>query len=370
MRQTFWIFVALIGGFHGSASFAQKPAVAPTARTTVAQKSDATPEPFAAEVAAIRAGSESFVAAFNKHDAKGVAALWTADGEYIDDSGRAINGRDAIEQDYAAFFTENPNVEIKMVIDSLRVISGDVAIEQGRAVVEPPPRGAPGVSSYTAVHTKVDGKWLMASVRDTWTEARVTPASIADLGWLIGSWTAEEHGVKNDSVCRWVAGGQFVERAYTTTLVDGTQTSGVQLIGWNPLEGRVQSWGFSPDGGHDFGIWSPTHGGWRSEMRGVTGTGAPTSSVNLLSRLDDNAYAWKSIQRSVGGIALPDTDEVVIKRQTPATNPASAPAAASALRREPADHAVKSDQNCQRHIHSPTYPEARFPCTENPSLPC
>ena len=122
----------------------------------------------------------------------------------------------------------------------------------------------------------------MASVRDTWIEAQVTRQSVADLGWLIGTWVAEEHGVKNESVCRWVANEHFVERNYTTTSLDGTKTSGVQLIGWNPLDGRVQSWSFSPDGGHDFGVWLPMHDGWRAEMRGVTGEGVPTSSVNLL----------------------------------------------------------------------------------------
>ena len=210
------------------------------------------------------------------------------------------------------------------MIDSLRLLSGDVAIEDGRALVEPPPPGAAGVSKYTAVHAKVDGKWLMASVRDTWIEAQVTRQSVADLDWLIGTWVAEEYGVKNESVCSWVAGGNFVQRNYTTTQVDGTKTSGVQLIGWNPLEGRLQSWSFSPDGGHDFGVWSPVQGGWRSEMRGVTGAGIPTTSVNLLRRLDDNAYVWQSTQRSVGGMALPDTDEVVIKRQP--TEPTSQPA--------------------------------------------
>jgi hypothetical protein len=38
--------------------------------------------------------------------------------------------------------------------------------------------------------------------------------------------------------------------------------------------------------------------------------------VNLLTRLDDNAYTWQSIQRTAGARSLPDTDEVVIKRQT------------------------------------------------------
>ena len=50
-------------------------------------------------------------------------------------------------------------------------------------------------------------------------------------------------------------------------------------------------------------------------MRGTTGDGTPTTSVNQLRRLDDNAYVWQSVQRTVGGMTLPDTDEVVWKRQ-------------------------------------------------------
>ena len=327
-RLSIVMVIALLGAVHSSLSIAQGPASAPTDPKSAAQ-----PDPAAADISLIRAGSEAFVAAFNKHDAKAVAALWTEQGEYIDDTGRTIAGRDAIEKDYAAFFAENPDVQIQIVIDSLRVLSDAVAIEDGRAVVDPAPPGAPGVSKYTAVHAKVDGKWLMASVRDTWIEAQVSRQSVADLAWLIGTWVAEEHGVKNESVCRWVANEHFVQRAYTTTSFDGTKTSGVQLIGWNPLDGRVQSWSFSPDGGHDFGAWLPMHDGWMAEMRGTTGGGVPTSSVNLLRRLDDNAYIWQSVERLVGGTPLPDTNEVVIKRQRTATSnaePAQAEPSSSA----------------------------------------
>jgi hypothetical protein len=57
-----------------------------------------------------------------------------------------------------------------------------------------------------------------------------------------------------------------------------------------------------------------------AEIRGTTGGGLPTASVNLLKRLDDNAYVWQSVERSVGGTPLPDTNEVVIKRQVTATS--------------------------------------------------
>jgi len=155
----------------------------------------------------------------------------------------------------------------------------------------------------------------MASVRDTHIETPAPASSSTDLEWLIGTWVAEEHGVKVESVCSWVVDGRFLERKYTTTQLDGKQSSGVQLIGWNPLGGHVQSWSFSPDGGHAVGIWLPTENGWIAHTRGTTGDGIPTTSINEMTRLDDHASAWRSYQRTVGNKPLPDTDEVISKRQ-------------------------------------------------------
>jgi len=268
----------------------------------------------AADLVAIREASHAFVEAFNKGDAKTIAAMWTKDGDYVDEDGRTFAGREAIEKGYAGFFAENPHTRLRIFIDSLRLLSDTAAIEDGRTVVDPPPAGAPAVGKYTTVHVKVDGKWLMSTVRDTRVETPSAFRNVADLEWLIGAWTAEEHGAKTESVCRWVANKSFVQRCYSVTHADGTTTSGVQLIGWNPMEGHVQSWNFSSDGGHAVGIWSPTAGGWSAEIRGTTGDGTPSAAVNLLTRLDDNAYVWQSVERSVGGVALPDTEEVVLKR--------------------------------------------------------
>ena len=97
---------------------------------------------------------------------------------------------------------------------------------------------------------------------------------------------------------------------------DHTTTSGVQLIGFNPEGNRIQSWNFSPDGGHAIGTWTPRDKGWAAEIRGVAGDGTITTAVNLLTKLDDNAYVWQSIQRTAAGAALPDTEEVVLTRKT------------------------------------------------------
>ena len=267
------------------------------------------------EIAAIRAGSEAFVEAFNQGGAKAIAALWTDDGEYIDDTGQRFVGRDAIEKVYAEFFSDMPKSKIQLTIDSLRLLSNDTAVEDGRAVVAPPEGDTIGFSQYTVVHVKTDDTWKMASVRDTVSEVPAAVSSAADLEFLIGTWVAEEHGVKTVSVCRWIAEGHFIERSYTSTHVDGTSSSGVQLVGWNPSAEHVQSWSFSPDGGYATGMWFPQPGGWVGHMLGTTGDGLPTSSNNQFRKLDDNAYVWQAIHRRVGGKSLPDTHEVVWKRQ-------------------------------------------------------
>ncbi len=266
------------------------------------------------ELEAIRAGSELFVAAFNKGDAKSIASLWATDGEYIDEEGTRFEGREAIEKCYAEVFANRPDAKIQVTIDALRMISDVVAIEDGRVTADSAGLSHRGFTQYTATHVKIDGKWLMASVRDVWIEAPGAIQSAADLGWLVGTWQAEEYGVTTESVTRWVVEDRFLERRYTVTQPDGTKTSGLQLIGWNPLGRHVQSWDFSPDGGHAVSIWIPVDGGWQAEAHGITGAGVPTMAVNVLSGLDQNAYAWQSVRRTLGDIALPDTEEVVIKR--------------------------------------------------------
>jgi uncharacterized protein (TIGR02246 family) len=276
----------------------------------LARAQDPQPE----DLAAIRESSQAFVAAFDKADAKAIAALWTEDGDYTDDSGRTFTGRAAIEKEYAAFFAAHPGVKLKLVVDSLKRIGENTVIEDGRAALDPAPPGPPAIGKYMAIHVRAADKWLMATVRDTRVEAPSAYRRMQDLEWLIGKWTAEEHGAKTESVCRWVANKSFVERTFTTVQPGGATTSGVQLIGCNPETGQMQSWTFNSDGGHAVGVWTPHGSGWTAETRGVTGDGAITTALNRLTKLDESAYSWQSALRTLGGQPLADTGEVVLRR--------------------------------------------------------
>ena len=307
------IVLVLLSDFASHSAFSQDAAAKEKIEKEAKSTTASAPSESEAELDAIRTQSQVFVAAFNKRDAKAVAGCWTEDGEFIDDNGRRWAGREEIEKRYTDIFAANPSGEIQIAIESLRLVSKGAAIEDGSSIVVPAPAGA-GVSKYTAFHVKVGEQWLMASVRDLWIESSPAVRSAADLAWLVGTWIAEEHGVQTESVCRWGVDDRFLERKYTTTQIDGSKTSGVQLIGWNPLGEHVQSWDFSPDGGHAVGIWIPTDDGWKADVQGTTGAGIPTSAVNLLKRLDGDAYVWQSVQRTLGQASLPDTAEIVIKR--------------------------------------------------------
>ena len=290
--------------------YSQTPSTAPSAAKAPAAKTAAE-----AIVETIRKEVAASVVAVNKRDAKAVAAFWTKEGEYIDETGQTFIGRDAIEKIYIELFAAQPDAKLQLVTDSVRVLSDSVAIEDGQAVVEPAWAGASGISKYTAVHVKVDGKWLLASVRETLVDTSSPSDDLNDLEWLIGDWTLEENGARTDSKCRWIVNKKFVERSYTTTQIDGTMTSGLQIIGWNSQANHVQSWNFSADGGHAIGIWSATEGGWLAKVSGTTGESVSTTAVNVLKRLDSNAYVWQSTDRTIGDVRLPDTDEVVIRRK-------------------------------------------------------
>ncbi|QDT32088.1 YybH family protein [Thalassoglobus polymorphus] len=276
-------------------------------------------KPQDSEVAAIRQGSKLFADAFNKHDAKAVAGFWTEDGEYVDETrnGSTLTGRETIEKAYVGFFKANPDAKISIAINSVKMLSNDAAIEDGRTLVEPVAPGTTGMARYTAFHVKVAGKWKMASVRDREIQAPAAYHSLKDLDWLVGSWEAEENGVKLESTCRWIANKTFLERRHSATHLDGSKSEGVQIIGWNPDAGHVQSWEFSSDGGSASGRWLPTDGGWTGAMQGVAGDGSVTSAVNYYIRIDDNAFTWRSTDRTRGGLSLPEADEVVIRRSVP-----------------------------------------------------
>jgi len=307
--------VALVGTVPVATRLLAQDAAAP-AKANETEAAQVSPEE-----AAIRKSAADFIAAFERHDAKAIANLWTADGEYIDQFGQSTQGRDAIEKEYADFFDANDGVKMRLVIDSIHFVSPTVAIEDGRAALDPSPADEPVMCRYAAVHVKQDGHWRVARVQDMHADNPVNVGQLSDLDWLVGSWTAEHAGAKADIDCRWIAEKSYLQRTFTVSREGKVVATSTEIIGWDPLDGGITSWTFSSEGGRAEGIWTPYENGWGVESEGITRNGMTTEAVNFWSRLEGGAIGWRSVERSVDDFDLEDARDLVFKRVDSTTSP-------------------------------------------------
>jgi uncharacterized protein (TIGR02246 family) len=275
------------------------------------------PDRRAAAEAAIRSAVEAYVAAYNQGDAKALAALWSPEAVYTDrQTGDELVGRAAIEAQFAAVFAEDKGAQLAATTESIDFVSPGVAIERGSAKVERP-GGAKEQSTYSAVYVLRDGKWLLDRVteEDVSTEAAPREA-LQELAWLVGRWVDQDDQATVVAECDWSRNGNFLVRSFTVQVADRIDMAGMQIIGWDPAAKQIRSWVFDSDGGFGEGRWTKQGNRWYVHQSGVLPDGRKSSSVNILTHLDDNTCTLQSVDRMVDGELQPNVDEVSIAKET------------------------------------------------------
>lgn len=265
---------------------------------------------------AIRGSAKAFVEAFNARDAQAIAALWTENADYRDESGLYYHGRDAIEQGYAAFFAEHPQQKLQLSIESLHQVTPNVAVEDGIAYVSPPVEGAPVASRYTATHVRQDGGWLLASVRETSYEVPSNYAHLQPLEWLIGSWVATSPERTSHMTFEWTKNKNFIKRTFTIKKgsEDFTVTTGTQVIGYDPSTDQIRSWLFDSDAGFGETVWSVEENGLVGRSTSVLIDGSGAVSTDILTRSGDDHFTVQSVDRTIDGERVPDGDVIEVDR--------------------------------------------------------
>jgi uncharacterized protein (TIGR02246 family) len=129
------------------------------------------PAVFASDATEIAARTQEFRAAWNRHNAKGMAAVWAPDGDLINPFGRVAKGRAAIE----ALFTDEQSTMMKgttMEIseEATRMVSPTVAVDDWDATItgmkDPDGNPAPPLKNHvTVVLVKKSGTWWVAAAR-------------------------------------------------------------------------------------------------------------------------------------------------------------------------------------------------------------
>jgi uncharacterized protein (TIGR02246 family) len=269
----------------------------------------------AADKEAILNNAKAFVDTFEKGDAKAVAAFWAEDGDYADLDGRHLQGRTAIEDAFKEFFKENKGLKLRIDVKSVRFVTPDVAIEDGTSSVIPPDGSPPSQGSYTNVHVKKGGQWVLQSVR----EAPYTPPGnyehLHGLDWAVGEWADDGAGPEIDHVTfEWSDDGNFLISTQDVTVKDTLVSRATEWIGWDPATSQIHSWSFVADGSIGENTWSVDGDQWTVKTNAILPNGKKLAATNIITRNGPDAITWQSKNRTLDGKALPDVAEIKMKR--------------------------------------------------------
>jgi uncharacterized protein (TIGR02246 family) len=257
----------------------------------------------------------AFIAAFNKGDAKAVAAFWVADGDYVDQVGREHKGREAIEKLYEKVFAARKGAKLAIHITSSRAASSDVVLEDGITEVTPADGGPGTAARFTAVLVKKDGEWYLHSVRDSVAHPPSNAEHLEGLEWLIGEWTGEaEKGESARMSYDWANGQNFLVSSFASTLNGVPVVCGTQWIGWDAVDKQVRSWSFYSSGGFGEAVWTKDGGKWAIRITARMADGKKVSAVNFVTKLDDDHMTWQMTKLTVDGKTMPDIEPVKMKR--------------------------------------------------------
>jgi uncharacterized protein (TIGR02246 family) len=299
-RSFVWLIAALAAALvvvpllpRGASDEAKKPA-----------------EDRAADREALRQTLAEFARAFEKGDAKAVAAFWTEEGEYEDEDGEVTRGRDALARAYEDYFKRNKDVKVEAKITSIRFLGRDTALEEGTFTVKAA-AGEPITSSYTALQVREKGRWQLARLREWPPEDAV---SLKDLAWLIGTWRSTGGDRTAEVRYAWDETKKFIHARFTAKEKGKVVGSGLQIIGRDPGDGGIRSWVFDGEGGLGEGSWTRDGDTWTVESTGTLADGRRSTSVNVLRRLGPDEFTWQSQRRTADGEAGPDTVPVKVRR--------------------------------------------------------
>jgi uncharacterized protein (TIGR02246 family) len=262
--------------------------------------------------------AREYVAAFEKGDVDALVGHWAPDAEYIDESGKITQGREAIAAMLRKNFKDVKGYKLNMQPTAFRMITPDVALTDGKATLTSPD-GSEERTPYSVVWVKKDGKWMLRSLRDLPNEDDEHAMTAADrlkpLTWLLGDWVSAEKTPQVDLTCRWAPGKSFLLLEYHVKSGEKKDTTS-QRIGWDPGNDRFRSWYFDSAGGFGEGVWQESDDQWSAEMTSMLPDGRLGDAKHIIRSVDHNSWTFKARDRTVDGRPLADIDVRFVRKST------------------------------------------------------
>lgn len=255
--------------------------------------------------------------AFNNHDAAALTAFFCEHGEIINAGGDVTQGNDAIKDAFTQIFENNPETQMSIQIESIRVLGKSVAIEEGLTRITSEPGQPEEIRRYTVVYSKEDDKWKMISARDLPSNAPVND-ELNQLAWLIGDWVDECDDSIVSTSYRWSANDRYIVGEFHADTPEGGSLDGTVHIGWDPQLKQLRSWVFDSEGGFATGLWARNEDTWIVKLSGVLTDGRTTTSTYRMKRISSDYAEMESRDRVIGGVLIDDAEPIAMVRRGPA----------------------------------------------------
>ncbi len=269
-------------------------------------------EPADEAAAGVRKNADEYTKAFNAGDAKAAALSWSLHGEYTDPDGETFRGRAAVEAEIAAVLKANPKATIEIAVEEVRRVGRQAAFATGTTKTRSPADPEPAVSRFTGLFVQEESGWKIASLSD-WATDPATDVTVADVGWLVGAWTAKGPGGEAKIEYAWNEAKTFLNGKYALAKDGKTVSSGTQVVGANPA-GGLRGWTFDGSGTSGDAVWTRDGSRWLIEATDTLPDGTEMTTVNVLVPLGPDAFTWQPTQRTAGGVPLPDQPPVRVTR--------------------------------------------------------
>jgi uncharacterized protein (TIGR02246 family) len=253
--------------------------------------------------------------AFNNRDAAGIAANWTAEGEFILNDGEAIRGQANIQKGYADFFKTlmgKPTVDVQT--DNLRFTSNDTALSEVTLRLKNEQGQTTASSWRNTLLVREDGQWKVAVVHE-WDRDTSLDDSLKDLEWLIGTWRMDTKDRDATTTYEWDDNKKFIKGKFSVQQGGKVAESGTQMIGKDNAEGGIRSWVFQSDGGFGDGLWTRDGKKWTVDFEGSTADGKKLTATVVYVRIDADTFTWQSVQQTVDGQPIADSQPLRVTKQ-------------------------------------------------------
>lgn len=275
----------------------------------------------------VRAASQRYREALDRGDGQALAALWTADGDIVDEQGNVLEGRTTVAATVPPA-ADGARPTFRVNDTKLRFLTDAVAVEDGTVEVAMPGLTRPLKGRFSATWVREADGWKIAALREDRLDTPPGAETLADLDWMVGDWVilderagrpaagAQEKPAIEMSV-RWNANRTFLLRDVKIAAPEGGDAAALhvtQRIGWDPLSRQLRSWVFSSDGGHGEAVWSRDGDSWVARTTAVLPDGSQTSSLNIYTFDGKDRCAWRSLPTHVGGEHTPPLNLTMIRK--------------------------------------------------------